>query len=626
MKLRIFICVILCHVGILTLAQKRGISIKQELELLSPDIPGLNNEIEVSIEDLKLSQFIRAVAIKNKINVDFLEDLNERTSNNFSKITVLELFNFLCDKYHLDISVNNNIITFYRMVEEEEKVEVVAKEVLVFLNSENLLLSYDLRNDTLNQVAKKLTDLSGKNIVLSSDLFGKIVNGYVKDVTLKQALEQLSYSNNLKLQTNDSITFYLSSPSPVNNNSGLIGTHINQNNTTGLNIKENGGLISLEVNNISTSSVIEAVAKELKKNFFFFSEIKGNSTLKLSNVSFETLLDNLFNGTDNTYRIENNTYLIGDRNVEGIRTTKIINLKYRTVDKVVDNIPTDLKKDIEIKTFVDLNCLILCGAESQIKEIENFLFEIDKVVPVISIEVIILDVRKNYTIASGVQAGVGKSKSESTYTSIFPNLDVNLNSSAVNNIISSINSLGIINLGKVTPNFYLSLKLSENNGELKIVSTPRLAALNGNEAKLKIGETRYYAEQTNNVYNNQSLTTINTVQYKPIQANLEIGIKPSVSTDEQITLDINIEQSSFTEQLIKDGPFGTISRTFHSNIRVKNQEMVILGGLNDKSFTDNGLGTPFLSRIPIIKWFFSSRSKSTKKSNLVVLIKPTVYY
>jgi type IV pilus assembly protein PilQ len=76
----------------------------------------------------------------------------------------------------------------------------------------------------------------------------------------------------------------------------------------------------------------------------------------------------------------------------------------------------------------------------------------------------------------------------------------------------------------------------------------------------------------------------------------------------------------------KDAPPGINSREFTSIIRVKDQDIIILGGLEEKSKNDSGTGVPFLARIPIIKWFFSSRSRSDSKSKLSVLIKPTVIY
>ena len=61
-------------------------------------------------------------------------------------------------------------------------------------------------------------------------------------------------------------------------------------------------------------------------------------------------------------------------------------------------------------------------------------------------------------------------------------------------------------------------------------------------------------------------------------------------------------------------------------VRVKDQNMIILGGLEESSTTSKGSGVPILSRIPILKWFFSSRSKTVEKTKLVIFIKPTVIY
>ena len=59
---------------------------------------------------------------------------------------------------------------------------------------------------------------------------------------------------------------------------------------------------------------------------------------------------------------------------------------------------------------------------------------------------------------------------------------------------------------------------------------------------------------------------------------------------------------------------------------IKNGEMILLGGLDELKKEDSGSGTPLLSRIPIIKWFFSSRKKGKNNSKLHIFIKPTVVY
>jgi type IV pilus assembly protein PilQ len=187
--------------------------------------------------------------------------------------------------------------------------------------------------------------------------------------------------------------------------------------------------------------------------------------------------------------------------------------------------------------------------------------------------------------------------------------------------------LGIVNLGKVTPLFYMSLQLMEQNGDLNINSTPLLSTLNGNEAKMSIGETRYYLEQSSNVITTQSTTVANSQVYKPLTADFTMSVNPIVSGDEQITLEIKVKKQSFTEQTAgKNGPYGSTTRDFQSLIRVKNQEMIMLGGLDEEIKDASGTGIPLLSRIPVIRWFFGNRSKKKSKSKLTIFIKPTVIY
>src|SRR6185436_14496622 len=122
-------------------------------------------------------------------------------------------------------------------------------------------------------------------------------------------------------------------------------------------------------------------------------------------------------------------------------------------------------------------------------------------------------------------------------------------SSSINNLINGINGLGIVNLGKVTPNFYLKLKALEQQGVLKLKSTPKLATLNGHEAKLSIGRTEYYLEIQSSVVGIQTPFPVQSQQYKSVSADLSLTINPIVSGDEQITLDIMVKQSNFTERI-----------------------------------------------------------------------------
>jgi type IV pilus assembly protein PilQ len=114
--------------------------------------------------------------------------------------------------------------------------------------------------------------------------------------------------------------------------------------------------------------------------------------------------------------------------------------------------------------------------------------------------------------------------------------------------------------------------------------------------------------------------------YKPVDAELSVSIRPIVDGSDEVTLEIKVEQSDFTTRISEFAPPGKVSRKFESLIRVKDQEMILLGGLEEKQVRDTRSGFPILSRIPILKWIFTSREKSNSKSKLNIFIKPTIIF
>ena len=164
----------------------------------------------------------------------------------------------------------------------------------------------------------------------------------------------------------------------------------------------------------------------------------------------------------------------------------------------------------------------------------------------------------------------------------------------------------------------------ENNGFLTIRSTPKLSTLNGHRANFSNGETSYYEVTQRNIYGTDNPQTSELTNYQPINAELGLTIKPLVSGDGQVTLDIFVVQSSFGKRITESAPPDISSREFSSIIRVKDQDIVILGGLEEQIKNNSGSGVPLLSKIPIIKWFFSKRVRKAEKTKLTVLIKPTV--
>lgn len=300
-------------------------------------------------------------------------------------------------------------------------------------------------------------------------------------------------------------------------------------------------------------------------------------------------------------------------------------MKYRTVDKVIDLIPAELKKGVEIKTFHDLNSVVLSGDAAMCDKITAFLNEIDKSVKLISIDVIIVDATVNNSQKVGLGIGVGDTEAK-TKGSISPGLDLTLNAESLNRILGSFSGLGSINLGTVTSLFYTDLQLLEDAGKIVLRSTPRLATLNGHKATLKSGEVKYYKESQVNIIGTQNPLQSESYLWKNVEASFVLDIMPHVSQDSTITMNINLSQDDFTtsDEDDKYAPPGISKRSFTSIIKVKNGEMVLLGGIEKNLKENMSKGLPFISRVPFLRSIFGKTRKVKTDSKLNIFIKPTI--
>lgn len=620
-----------------TYAEDRIKQIENQLNALTTDMPGLEEQVQMSVSGVSIQEFMRAIADAHKLNISVDPSIKQDVVNNFANATVSDVLIFICKEYDLSINFIGSIMSIVKYNVPEPIVIAPPKpELKISYNTSKDELTLDLKNDSIAAVTKAITQKSKKNVVLASGISPKLVSVYIEDMPFDNAIEKFGVANNLTItKTEDG--FYLIDKSENLTTKNTNTSSKNRNNQKVGN--KNSSAISDEYRFDAKSSddisvygtevliddVIKSIAQETGIDYYFVSDIKDKATVNVQSTTFQGLLDNMFQGTELTYTYKNGIYIIGERKTEGLRTTKVVQLQHRSVEKISEIIPNDIKQNVDVKEFVDLNSLILSGSQPQIEEIEQFIKQLDKIVPVVMIEVMIVDYSNKRTNTTGVEAGLGEAPATTTAT-ILSEPSVGLGSTSINNLIESFNGYGILNLGKVTPNFYINIRALESQGILRVKSTPKLATLNGHEATMSVGNTEYYFEETNNVINNNSTQNITTKIYKSVNADLSVTIKPFVSGDDQITLEVSVSQSDFTGKIEPGAPPGKVSRDFTSYIRVKDQEMILLGGLEEKTVSESGAGVPFLSRIPVIKWFFSSRSKEKSKSKLNIFIKPTVIY
>lgn len=627
--------------------EQRYQEVENRLRALTVMVPGLNERVKLSVSGVSLQEFVRALAESNGLNINVAPDINVQIVNNFRDETALNVLLFLSRTYALDIQVIGSIMSISKM----QGIEPVTlpKPIKVTYNESDGSLGYELNNDKLVEVAQVISSTSGRNIVVPVGLQDKTVSGHMAAAPFEVALEKLAFANNLKYNRTQDGVYVFEALIPGEE------LFINQQKETAVRYRSNmvqqtpgmegrpsmgspggftvygqmqqeGKRFTIQAENTPIADLIKRAAQDAEVNYFVYSPIQGQVSANVRDISFEDFLTTIFQTTAYTFRKEKEIYLIGDRKMEGLRDSRIVQLQHRSIDTVLAMIPMDWRRDVEIKEFKEQNMLLLSGSSPQIKEIESYIQKLDKLVPMVLIEVTILDIQKGNTVKTGISAGIADSTVATGGSLLGQGIDFTFGAGGVNRFLSQIGRNNSFNLGRVSSNFYLTLNALEENENIEVRAVPKLSTLNGHKANLSIGSTRYYKTETQNVIPSLTTQTILTEQFTAVEANMDINIRPVVSGDDQITLNIVVDITDFIGNPPDNAPPPTSTSKFESIVRARNEDMIVLGGIERMENTNSGSGVPVLSRIPVLRWLFSSREKTVRKVISVVFIKPTIIY
>lgn len=615
------------------------VQLDQRLKDLAVQVPGLQNPVSLSVSGVSIQEFLRGLAETSRLNLNIDPSLQDQIFNNFQSETPANILLFLAKAYNLELTFVGTIISVSKRAEAAPI--AIAKPINGDYYKDDDAISLSLDQDSLMAVARFITQRSGTNVLVTNELRQQLVSLYVERMSLPAALGQLAFVNRVKLlhTSNGSYVFMPLGPGEEHYINGQEEVAIRRNRSpdgqaggagaVSMEMMVGAGgvkLINVEAANTPVGQVIRNAAEQVDANYFLLSELQGNVTTRLKQVSFDQLLGAVLRGSNQTYRVENGVYLIGDRRLEGLREVKVVQLQHRSIDTIMAMIPAEWKQGVEVKEFREQNTLLLAGASPQISEIVTFVEQLDKRVPMILIEVNMLDIRKGHTVRTGIKMGISDSVRTGGDLLSESGTSFTFGARSINDLLARIGTSGTFNLGRVAPNFYLSINALENNNNVEVRSVPKLSTLNGHTASLTIGSSRYYSLSTQNVLGSLNPQTVVTQQFNKVDANMIIKIKPIVSGDEQVTLNIDIDISDFTRDTPINQPPPSTTSKFQSIIRVRNEETVVLGGIERSESTDSGGGVPVLSRIPVLKWLFSSKEKGRNKVVSVVFIKPTIIY
>lgn len=683
--------------------------IENKMEVLKLEYKGLDEKLNVNISNTNLSNFLLAIAKVHEINISVSPELEQiNIINNFSNVSIADLLLFLAKQYQLDIQFTGNIIAISKYVTPPSV--PIEKEISANYSPERELISLDLRKDPLAKAFRKITDVSGKNLVYAPGMENLQLTSYQKSVPFDQAMSNLALSNNLEVNKSKRGFYIFNSLISQNENDNALAIRNSRDFYFKI-LDSTKNIIQVDLNNVPANKIIYTIIEELDLDIFTATPLNNlpEITVSAENITVDELFEKIFQSinqqtnnvtasrTNNgnvsgieksinlTYKKDNGIYFFGTENQLTIKDIKVIPMMYRSIEllsdptnnferrrqsrksnfmtgnmnyygqnnsneryntsgsqrsytgadgsntqdisgEIIDIIPDELLEGIDLKIDRELNSFIVSGPSRNIERFKSFIEYIDKPVPVILIEVMILEVNKSALVETGVTFGLGEEEVQ-TQGEAFPSSNMRLGAKTVNRIIGGFDGFGSLNIGRVLPNFYMDIKAMESNGNLKILSTPKLSTLNGHKAYLSSGQTTYYAVTNQNFFGSQIPQTSEITNYYPIDAELALEIMPIVAGNGEITLDINVVQSSFNgERIAENAPPGMNSREFSSILRMRDKDVAILGGIEQRTKDDSGSGVPLLARVPVLKWLFSERRREDSKKKLNILIKPTVIF
>ena len=186
--------------------------------------------------------------------------------------------------------------------------------------------------------------------------------------------------------------------------------------------------------------------------------------------------------------------------------------------------------------------------------------------------------------------------------------------------------------------FSATLKMLETFGDVQVLSSPKIMALNNQTALLKVVDEKVYftvdleiQERTNDIPERR--TYISEIHTVPV--GMVMSVTPQINADNYVTLNIRPTISRITGYATDPAPrlaesnFDNLIpeiqvREMESLLQVANEQMVVMGGLMQNKTNKINQGLPLLSKLPLVGNLFSYRDEEFTKTELVIFLRPTV--
>jgi general secretion pathway protein D len=300
-------------------------------------------------------------------------------------------------------------------------------------------------------------------------------------------------------------------------------------------------------------------------------------------------------------------------------------------------IVTGLRQLLDLKRLQQLNAqnaIIIRDTPDKLAIAEKMIKDIDKAKPEVVIQVQVLEARldkmRNLGILPGQSASIAVVPPGTTTTTT----GTSTTSTSTTTNILTLQNLAHLNgsaYSVTLPNFTANALL--NDSDTKIIQNPEVRSVDGQPAKLRIGDRVPVATGSfqagvgvGSTAGSGFVNPLVNTQFQYIDVGVNVDITPRVHPNHEVSMKVSIEVSSVTGQSNIGGIQQPIisQRKIDHEIRLKEGEANILGGLVEKTETKSNNGWPGLGNVPLLRYLFAEDSKSYEDDEILIILTPRI--
>jgi len=394
-----------------------------------------------------------------------------------------------------------------------------------------------------------------------------------------------------------------------------------------------GEPISLDLKDADIKDVFRTISQLTGLNIVIDPEVRGTVTVQLEDVPWDQALDLILKQNSLGYVLENNIMRIattaklqaeeGDRArlaearqaAEPTRTV-IKKLSYAKATEIVPTLQSVMSKRGSIVVDQRTNTLIIREIPTYLPAVLQLIDNLDTATPQVVIESRIVETTKSLGRSLGINWSVrGKADVEhgNTTNLIFPNtVDAGINVGLGNGpTVASLVLGNILN----TFNLDVALPAAENQGLLKIISSPKVTSLTNTAALIQSGVQIPVQTTVNN-------TT--TVIY--VDATLKLDVTPQITAEGTILLTVNVtkREPAVALNLALGQNVPLTIREYRGQVLVKDGGTTVIGGIFQINDQDQNNMIPGLWKIPVLGNLFRNKTRTEKHDELLIFITPRI--